>query len=521
MPTPDDMPRWPDQEPDDALHGNPPPQEEAVAAEVLRHRRLERALRVLLAPEARQQQVRDSILTAIHATPLEDLRAQVLSHTTRQPARWRSTARPLAWAAVLAALLVAASLMLRSGGTEMHLAGSVEGTELRRDGKNVAAASGMAVMPGDEVHAGSHGVTLRFAHESTVITLEPDTTVRVRALAPRKQFDLLQGGLEADVAEQKHGAMLWTTDNAEARVLGTRFALTADGVFTRLDVQKGAVELQRIGAPEQTVVHAGEFAAADAQQLLEARSQSAEPVWNVPERSTPGFEHGSFVSEVAGMEMGVNVLLPPQYAEQPERRFPVIYFLHDTGGDEHREAARFGPLMRESMLRREVPPFIAVFPNVGPGHTPKPWIMGEVLTRDLLRFIEGRYRTISFRRMRIAAGIGQGGHRALLLAAMQGIAFSSCIVMDDPLHGGPPGFRLLLERAQSRMNRFDSQALLLHSRAEPERDAVRLAQFLNSVGMDARLSAMNAANPGDAGYAREAWVKLVPEIAQQLAPPAR
>lgn len=481
----------------------------------LQHRRMERALRVMLAPEARQKQVRDSIMAAVSAAPLEDLRDQVLAKTSRPPVIGR--ARNLAWAAGIAAVLtIAALVMFRSEPNAMQFAGSVEGTELRRAGKNMAAVSGMAVKPGDEVHAGSRGVTLRFAQETTVITLEPDTTMRVKALVPQKQFELLQGGLEADVAKQTQGAMLWTTDNAEARVLGTKFALTADGVFTRLDVQKGAVELQRLGTPEQTLVRAGEFAAADAQKLLEARSQSAEPVWNVKERTTSGFEHVSFTSETAGMEMGVNVLLPPMYAQLPERRYPVIFFLHDTGGDEHSDAARFGPLMRASMDRRELPPFIAVFPNVGPGHTPKPWIMGETLARDLTRFIDSRYRTIGFRRMRVVAGIGQGGHRALMLAALQGMAFSSCIVMDDPLRGGPPGFRVLLERAQARMNRFDSQALLLHSQAEPERDVVMLAQFLNGIGMDARFASMKALSPSDATYASEAWTRLVPEIAKQF-----
>lgn len=479
----------------------------------LKHRRLERALRVMLASESRQKQVRDSIIAAVSGAPLENLRDQVLAKTSRPPMIWR--ARNLAWAAgIAAALAITALVMFRSEPNAMQFAGSVEGTELRRNGRNIAAVSGMSVKAGDEVHAGSRGVTLRFAQESTVITLEPDTTMRVKALVPQKQFELLQGGLEADVAKQTQGAMLWTTDNAEARVLGTKFALTADGVFTRLDVQKGAVELQRLGTPDQTIVRAGEFAAANAQKLLEARSQSAEPVWNVKDRSTPGFEHVSFTSEVAGMEMGVNVLLPPRYAEFPDRRFPVIYFLHDTGGDEHSDASRFGPLMLGSMNRRELPPFIAVFPNVGPGHTPKPWIMGEALARDLTRFVDDHYRTIPFRRMRIAAGIGQGGHRALMLAGLKGMAFSTCIVLDDPLRGGPPGIRQLLERAQARPGRSESQMLLLHSQAEPERDVVTLAEFLNGIGMDARYSALKATSPDDSDYAREAWSLLVPEMAR-------
>ena len=519
MPKPDELPAWHEGEPDEALEAAMR-QDESLRDEVLKHRRLERGLQVLLAPEDRTRRLKSSIHAAVNGASFETLRAQVLAQTSRPRRVWRST--HIGWAAGIAAVLaVAAVLMLRpvTHPNAMHLAGAAEGAEVRREGRTDAAVPDMELRPGDEIHAGSQAVKLRFAQESTVITLEPQTVIRVRSLAPRKQFELLQGGLEADVARQTAGAMLWTTDNAEARVLGTRFGLTADGVFTRLDVSKGAVELQRLGTVEQTVVHAGEFAAADAHQLLEAQPLTTKPVWNVPEHVTPGFDHVSFVSATAGMEMGVNVLLPPQYADLPERRYPVLYFLHDTGGDEHSEAARFGPAMRLSMVRREVPPFIAVFPNVGPGHTPQPWLMGEVLARDLTRFIDERYRTAKFRGLRVVAGIGQGGHRALMLTAMQGMLFSSCIVMDDPLHGGPPGFRLLLERIQGRMSRFDLQALLLHSRAEPVLEVERLARFLNEVDIDAKLASLDAGSPADPSYTAEAWRLLVPELVRQWQPP--
>ena len=494
-------------------------QDESLTDEVLQHRRLERGLQVLLAPEARRRRLKASIHAAVGGSSFETLRAQVLSHTRRPRRVWRL--QHIGWAAGIAAVFAAAAVvMLRPGAAPnaLHLAGTLEGAEVRRAGRTGAAVPDMELRPGDEVHAGSQAVMLRFAQEATVITLEPQTVIRVLSLKPRKQFALLQGGLDADVARQTAGAMLWTTDNAEARVLGTRFGLTADGVFTRLDVSKGTVELQRLGAAEQTVVHAGEFAAADAHRLLEAQSLLAQPVWNVPERVTPGFEHASFVSEIAGMEMGVNVLLPPQYAELPNRRYPVLYFLHDTGGTEHSEAARFGPEMRRSMVRHEVPPFIAVFPNVGPGHTPQPWVMGEVLARDLTGFIDERYRTGKFRGLRVVAGIGQGGHRALMLTAMQSMVFSSCVVMDDPLHGGPPGFRLLLERSQARMSRFGRQALLLHSQAEPVGEVETLARFLNQVGIDAKLAPLAAGTPAAPAYPAQAWRLLVPELAHQWRP---
>lgn len=461
---------------------------------------------------------------------MEELRDQVLSHTSRQRVPWRARVAGwwrelalvprLAFATAAVALLVAAAVLVtppKPAGA-LRLAGDGANTEIRRAGKSVSVATGGELLAGDEIHAGAGAVTLRFEHEATTITLEPETTVIVRSLVPQKKFELLQGSLSSEVAEQTQGAMVWTTDNAEARVLGTKFALAADGVFTRLDVEKGAVELQRRGSPEQTVVRAGQFAAADSHRLLEAQSRQAEPVWNVPGREMPGFVHTSFVSGVGGMEMGVNVLLPPRYDEFPNSRFPVLYFLHDTGGDEHTEAARFGPLLRAAMARRDLPPFIAVFPNVGPGHTPKPWVMGAVLARDLTRFIDERYRTIPSRSTRTVCGIGQGGYRALMLAMINSPLFGAGGVFDDPLHGGTPGLRQLLERMQARAPRPDRRVLLLHSAAYAMADAGTLGGFLQTLGTTVDARALSAPSPQHPAYAGAVWNELHPWLAAQWKP---
>ena len=117
------------------------------------------------------------------------------------------------------------------------------------------------------------------------------------------------------------------------------------------------------------------------------------------------------------------------------------------------------------MVRSDLPSFIAVFPNVGPGHTPKPWVTGVVLARDLTRFIDERYRTIPSRTTRTVCGIGQGGHRALMLAMMQSPLFGAAGVFDDPLHGGTPGFRLLLERTLARWPSSDRPSDRTRSRS--------------------------------------------------------
>jgi hypothetical protein len=76
-----------------------------------------------------------------------------------------------------------------------------------------------------------------------------------------KEAFLARGHLTADVIAQPAGRpMLITTPQAEVMVVGTRFALNVDARSTRLDVQKGLVELARVSGGDPVVVHAAEYA---------------------------------------------------------------------------------------------------------------------------------------------------------------------------------------------------------------------------------------------------------------------
>ncbi len=498
-----------------------------LCAEVLAQRKLDRALQVMLAGEARRTHVHASIRAAVDGMSMEHLRDEVLAHTSHAggswlemlagwSGAWSSRARG-GWAVAAAAVIVLLAVVWWRVDREptARLAGDVSAAQVQRQGARLAVAPNLPLRVGDEVRAGAKPVTIRFDDEGTTITLAPETTVVVRSIVPRKTFELIHGSVQADVARQRAGAMRWITDNAEARVLGTKFSLSADGIFTRLDVTKGAVEMLRREGQEQTLVHAGEFAASDGQTLLPARPQTEELVWNVPARATPGFVHTSFPSEAGGFEMGVNVLLPPRYAEFPNRRFPVLYFLHGAQGDEHSEAARFGPWLQTAMARAEAPPFIAVFPNVGPGWSPAAQIMGRVLSRELPDHIDANFRTIPFRGARAVCGIGSGAHRALILATLHSPVFGAGAALDDPLRGGPPGFRRLLERARPLTQRFGARVLLLRSDRAPAVDAESLAAFLQSLGVTVEARVLAGSGPGHPAYARAAADELRPWLISQ------
>jgi len=64
-------------------------------------------------------------------------------------------------------------------------------------------------------------------------------------------------------------------------------------------------------------------------------------------------------------EVGYNIYLPPDYAKDETKRFPVIYFLHGRGGNESSNLKAF-ELLDGAIKAGKVPPIIYVHAMAGP-----------------------------------------------------------------------------------------------------------------------------------------------------------
>src|SRR4030095_1176466 len=89
------------------------------------------------------------------------------------------------------------------------------------------------------------------------------TELRILRWAKGKRFDLREGKIEAIVARQRPlRAMLLSTPQAEARVLGTKFTLTVTTNATRLDVTECKVRLASASDGTRVDVPANHYAIA-------------------------------------------------------------------------------------------------------------------------------------------------------------------------------------------------------------------------------------------------------------------
>jgi endo-1,4-beta-xylanase len=140
--------------------------------------------------------------------------------------------------------------------------------------------------------------------------------------------------------------------------------------------------------------------------------------WVDPERTTaPGTQYRTFKSETVKGDVSYVIYLPPDYDSQGSTRYPVIYFLHGSGGTAGKasgNAGRFDKAIRAGAI----PPLIVVFVNGLRGATmycdsrDGAYPVESVIIKDLIPHIDATYRTIASRAGRAVDGFSMGGFGA-------------------------------------------------------------------------------------------------------------
>jgi S-formylglutathione hydrolase FrmB len=153
---------------------------------------------------------------------------------------------------------------------------------------------------------------------------------------------------------------------------------------------------------------------------------------NPPENAPEGVRHATFQSKAVRAEVGYNIYLPEAYAQEPERRFPVIYFLHGSAGHESRSIHVAGSL-HQAIAASQVQPLVMVFPNGGHNSAYLDSVDGTVkvetmIMAELIPHIDATYRTVAARHGRGIEGFSMGGAGALRFALKHPEQFASVVV---------------------------------------------------------------------------------------------
>jgi enterochelin esterase-like enzyme len=140
---------------------------------------------------------------------------------------------------------------------------------------------------------------------------------------------------------------------------------------------------------------------------------------NPPASAVAGVQHRTLHSPSMKRDVGYNVWLPPDY-ESSGRRYPVIYWLHGSGGQESSSvwvAEEFARAVRAGLVDTA----IVVFPNGGRKTEYRDWRAQNVLpetmiVRELIPHIDDSFRTVASVDGRSLEGMSMGANGALKLA---------------------------------------------------------------------------------------------------------
>ena len=138
--------------------------------------------------------------------------------------------------------------------------------------------------------------------------------------------------------------------------------------------------------------------------------------WVTPRVEGSGLSFHTFRSQAAGTEVSFHMYAPPAYAADPDRRFPVVYWLHGSGGGIS-GISRLSSRVDEAVATGRVPPFLLVFVNGLRMGMYVDWANGRapletVIVQELRPHVDANWRTIATREGRLLDGFSMGGYGA-------------------------------------------------------------------------------------------------------------
>lgn len=140
----------------------------------------------------------------------------------------------------------------------------------------------------------------------------------------------------------------------------------------------------------------------------------------------------------------MTVYTPPAYEASSASRFPVLYLLHGSGGDENSwtEVGKAAEILDNMMSAKLIEPMIVVMPNglvdcdAAPGEgadkdkEPSAFNVSSMMGRfentfiaDIVKFVDSNYRTLATQDGRAIAGLSLGGLHTLFISANNPGAF--------------------------------------------------------------------------------------------------
>jgi enterochelin esterase-like enzyme len=209
------------------------------------------------------------------------------------------------------------------------------------------------------------------------------------------------------------------------------------------------------------------------------------PAWVTRAVPAPRVTHHVFASAATKGNVSYHLYRPAAYADET-RRFPVVYWLHGSGGGLPGipvVARRFDAAIEAGKL----PPCLVVFVNGLEMGMYVDWTDGSapiesMMIRDLLPHVDATYRTIAQREGRLLDGFSMGGYGAARLGfkypeLFRAVSLAGAGPLQSELKSTPRASRLQAEELLRRVYGGDQATFrAVGPRALAERNAKTIAQ---------------------------------------------
>jgi enterochelin esterase-like enzyme len=169
-------------------------------------------------------------------------------------------------------------------------------------------------------------------------------------------------------------------------------------------------------------------------ERVESQSGKA---WVTPEVKAPRVSFRTFDSDAVKGKVSYHIYTPAEYDREPQRRFPVVYWLHGSGGG-LAGLAKVAAHIDNAIAAGKTPPCFVVFVNGLVEGMYVDWKDGSapmetIIVKELVPHTDATYRTIATRDGRLLDGYSMGGYGAARLGFKYHDLFRAISIMG----GGP------------------------------------------------------------------------------------
>ena len=196
-------------------------------------------------------------------------------------------------------------------------------------------------------------------------------------------------------------------------------------------------------------------------------------------------------SDINGLERPINVYVPAEYEQHPDKKYPVLYLVHGWGEDETgwTKQGHLANIMDGLIHSGEAVPMIVVMPSgdikTNSDVREASGNVTEIYAKDLVPFIDKTFRTRTEREHRAMAGLSRGGFQTCLTVSGNMDKFAWMGTFSGFFIRGDDGIETAFNGMFSDADAFNDQMnLLFISTGTEERTPDQWVEALRDHGID-------------------------------------